>query len=66
MQAIFFAAAVLSVVISVAIVLSLAGRRDRLPVARSISARCGRGGWFPRRNLFDVKHDLRRDADGVA
>lgn len=54
MRAIFFSAAFLSVVISVGIVLSLAGgaadflRKVRLSTLWS-------AGWFPRNNLFDVK-----------
>jgi phosphate transport system permease protein len=54
MRSLFFAAAFLSVVISVAIVASLAGgavdflTKVDLPTLWS-------DGWFPRRNMFDVK-----------
>ena len=54
MRGLFFAAAFLSVVISVAIVASLAGGAIDF-LTRSTSARCGRTGWFPRRNVFDIK-----------
>src|SRR5713226_9211049 len=54
MRRLFFSAALLSVVISVGIVLSLAGgtvdflKKVRLPTLWS-------AGWLPRNNLFDVK-----------
>jgi phosphate transport system permease protein len=51
---VFFAAAVLSIVISVAIVLSLAG--GALEFLRRVDlATLWDQGWFPRRNMFDVK-----------
>jgi phosphate transport system permease protein len=54
MKSIFFAAAFLCIVISVAIVASLAGGAvqflGKVDFGTLLSA-----GWFPRRNLFDVK-----------
>jgi phosphate transport system permease protein len=54
MKAMFFSAAALSVVISVAIVLSLAGGAINFLAKVDLSALWSEG-WFPRRNLFDVK-----------
>src|SRR3990170_2097231 len=54
MRGLFFAAALLSVVISVAIVASLAG--GALDFLRKVELESlWSRGWFPRRNLFDVK-----------
>ena len=54
MRGLFFAAALLSVVISVAIVASLAG--GGLDFLRKVELESlWSRGWFPRRNLFDVK-----------
>ena len=54
MRGLFFSAAFLSVVISVGIVLSLAGGRST-SCARCTSRPSGPSGWFPRNNLFDIK-----------
>jgi phosphate transport system permease protein len=54
MRAIFFSAAFLSVVISVAIVLSLAGGALDFLSKVDIGTLWS-DGWFPRRNMFDVK-----------
>lgn len=54
MRAIFFAAAFLSVVISVAIVLSLAGGAADF-LSKVDLATLWSDGWFPRRNMFDVR-----------
>jgi len=54
MRAVFFSAAFLSVVISVAIILSLAG--GALDFLRKVDlATLWSDGWFPRRNMFDIK-----------
>jgi phosphate transport system permease protein len=54
MRAVFFAAAALSIVISVAIVLSLAG--GALDFVRRVDlTTLWDEGWLPRRNMFDVK-----------
>lgn len=54
MRAVFFSAAMLAIVISVAIVLSLAG--GALDFLRKVDlGTLWSRGWFPRRNLFDVK-----------
>ncbi len=54
MRALFFSAAFLSVVISVAIVASLAG--GAFDFLRKVDpGTLWSRGWFPRRNLFDVK-----------
>lgn len=54
MHSLFFAAAFLSVVISVGIVLSLAG--GALDFLRKVNlSTLWSAGWFPRNNLFDVK-----------
>ena len=54
MRGLFFAAASLSVVITVAIVLSLAGGAIDFLSKVDLSTLWSEG-WFPRRNLFDVK-----------
>ena len=54
MRGLFFAAAFLSVVISVAIVASLAGGAIDFLSKVDLGA-LWTDGWFPRRNLFDVK-----------
>jgi phosphate transport system permease protein len=54
MRGLFFAAASLSVVITVAIILSLAGGAIDFLSKVELSTLWS-GGWFPRRNLFDVK-----------
>ncbi len=54
MRGLFFSAALLAVVISVAIVLSLAGGAFEFLREVELSTLWSRG-WFPRRNLFDVK-----------
>jgi len=54
MRAVFFSAAFLSVVISVAIVASLAGGAIDFLRKVDLGTLWSRG-WFPRRNLFDVK-----------
>jgi phosphate transport system permease protein len=54
MRGLFFAAAFLAVVISVAIVASLAGGAMQFLSKVDLSTLWSRG-WFPRRNLFDVK-----------
>jgi phosphate transport system permease protein len=51
---VFFAAASMSIVISVAIVLSLAGGAIEFLRKVELSTLWGRG-WFPRRNMFDIK-----------
>ena len=54
MRAVFFVAAFFSVVISIAIVASLAG--GALDFLRKVElSTLWSEGWFPRRNLFDVK-----------
>ena len=54
MRGLFFSAALLAIVISVAIVLSLAG--GALDFLRKVDlGTLWSRGWFPRRNLFDVK-----------
>jgi phosphate transport system permease protein len=54
MRGLFFAAALLSIVISVAIVLSLAG--GAVDFLRKVDlGTLWSDGWFPRRNMFDVK-----------
>jgi phosphate transport system permease protein len=53
-RALFFAAAGLSVVISVAIVTALAGGAIDFLRRVDLSSLWG-AGWFPRRNMFDVK-----------
>ena len=54
MRGVFFSAAMLAIVISVAIVLSLAG--GALDFLRKVDfGTLWSRGWFPRRNLFDVK-----------
>ena len=54
MRGVFFSAALLAIVISVAIVLSLAG--GALDFLRKVDlGTLWSRGWFPRRNLFDVK-----------
>ena len=53
-RAVFFAAAALSIVVSVAIVLSLAGGAFEF-LRRVDLATLWDRGWFPRRNMFDVK-----------
>jgi phosphate transport system permease protein len=54
MRGLFFAAAFLSVVISVAIVLSLAGGAIDFLSKVDLGA-LWTEGWFPRRNLFDIR-----------
>jgi phosphate transport system permease protein len=54
MHGLFFAAASLSVVITVAIILSLAGGAIDFLSKVELSTLWSEG-WFPRRNLFDVK-----------
>ena len=54
MHAVFFSAAFLSVVISVAIVASLAGGAFDF-VSKVQLSTLWSDGWFPRRNMFDVK-----------
>jgi phosphate transport system permease protein len=54
MRGLFFSAALLAVVISVAIILSLAGGAVDFLRRVDLGALWSRG-WFPRRNLFDVK-----------
>jgi phosphate transport system permease protein len=54
MRGLFFAAAFLAVVISVAIVASLAGGAMQFLSKVDLGTLWSRG-WFPRRNLFDVK-----------
>lgn len=54
MRGLFFLAAFLSVVISAAIVASLAGGAVQFLLKVDLGALWS-GGWFPRRNLFDVK-----------
>ena len=54
MRGLFFAAASLSVVITVAIILSLAGGAIDFLSKVELSTLWSEG-WFPRRNLFDVK-----------
>jgi len=54
MRAIFFSAAFLSVVISVAIILSLAGGALDFLTKVKLSTLWS-DGWFPRRDMFDVK-----------
>ena len=54
MKAIFFAAAFLCVVLSLAIVVSLAGGAVDFLSKVDLGTLWSRG-WFPRRNLFDVK-----------
>jgi phosphate transport system permease protein len=53
-RAIFFGAAALSIVVSVAIVLSLAGGAFEF-LRRVDLATLWDRGWFPRRNMFDVR-----------
>ena len=53
-RAVFFAAAALSIVISVAIVVSLAGGAFEF-LRRVDLATLWDRGWFPRRNMFDIK-----------
>ena len=54
MRRLFFSAAFLSVVISVAIILSLAG--GALDFLRKVDlSSLWSAGWFPRNNLFDIK-----------
>jgi phosphate transport system permease protein len=53
-RGLFFAAAALSIVISAAIVLSLAGGAIDFLRKVDLSTLVG-SGWFPRRNMFDVK-----------
>lgn len=54
MRGVFFSAALLAVVISVAIVVSLAG--GALDFLRKVDlGTLWSRGWFPRRNLFDIK-----------
>jgi phosphate transport system permease protein len=53
-RAVFFAAAALSIVISVAVVVSLAGGAFEF-LRRVDLATLWDRGWFPRRNMFDVK-----------
>ncbi|HEX5904225.1 MAG TPA: phosphate ABC transporter permease subunit PstC [Actinomycetota bacterium] len=54
MRGVFFAAALLAIVISVAIVLSLVGGAVDFLRKADLGTLWSRG-WFPRRNLFDVK-----------
>jgi phosphate transport system permease protein len=54
MRGLFFAAAFFSVVVSVAIVLSLAGGAIDF-LTKVEPATLWSDGWFPRRNLFDIK-----------
>lgn len=54
MRGLFFAAAFLSVVISVAIVASLAGGAIDFLTKVELSTLWS-DGWFPRRNMFDIK-----------
>jgi phosphate transport system permease protein len=54
MRGLFFAAASLSVVITVAIILSLAGGAIDFLSKVELSTLWSEG-WFPRRNLFDIK-----------
>lgn len=54
MRGLFFVAALLSVVISVAIVASLAGGAIDF-LTKVDLGRLWTEGWFPRRNLFDIK-----------
>jgi phosphate transport system permease protein len=54
MRGLFFAAALLSVVISIAIIASLAGGAIDFLSKVDLGTLWSRG-WFPRRNLFDVK-----------
>jgi phosphate transport system permease protein len=54
MKAIFFAAAILCIVLSIAIVASLAGGTVEF-LRRVDFATLWSSGWFPRRNLFDLK-----------
>jgi phosphate transport system permease protein len=54
MRGLFFAAASLSVVITVAIILSLAGGAIDFLSKVELSTLWS-DGWFPRRNLFDIK-----------
>jgi phosphate transport system permease protein len=54
MRGIFFSAALLAIVISVAIVVSLAGGAIDFLSNVDLGTLWSRG-WFPRRNLFDVK-----------
>ncbi len=54
MRGLFFSAALLAVVISVAIILSLAGGAVDFLRKVDLGTLWSRG-WFPRRNLFDVK-----------
>lgn len=53
-HAVFFVASLMSVVISVAIVLSLAGGTWEFLKAADLGSLWSEG-WFPRRNLFDLK-----------
>ena len=53
-RGLFFSAAALSIVISVAIVVSLAGGAADFLRKVDLSTLWG-SGWFPRRNMFDVK-----------
>ena len=54
MRSVFFSAAFLSVVISVAIILSLAGGAFDF-VSKVQLSTLWSDGWFPRRNMFDIK-----------
>jgi phosphate transport system permease protein len=54
MRGLFFGAAFLSVVISVAIIASLAGGAIQF-LTRVDFATLWSDGWFPRRNMFDIK-----------
>lgn len=54
MRGLFFAAAALSVVITVAIILSLAGGAVDFLSKVQLSTLWS-DGWFPRRNMFDIK-----------
>ena len=54
MRSLFFSAAFLAIVISVAIVVSLAGGAIDFLSKADLGTLWSRG-WFPRRNLFDVK-----------
>ncbi len=54
MRGLFFAAAALSVVITVAIILSLAGGAYDFLSKVQLSTLWSEG-WFPRRNMFDIK-----------
>lgn len=53
-RALFFAAALLSVIISVAIVASLFGRALRFVTAVDLDALWS-SGWFPRRGTYDIR-----------